>query len=62
MVPAITDADPKHWVVPYHGEASVRRMITFSLVFDHRLVDGTPAASFLQKIKEKMENAGLVLG
>ena len=33
----------------------VRTMCTLSLVFDHRLVDGAPAARFLQYIKELME-------
>jgi pyruvate/2-oxoglutarate dehydrogenase complex dihydrolipoamide acyltransferase (E2) component len=42
-------------VVPYEGEIKVRKMITLSLVFDHRLVDGAPAARFLQRIKEYVE-------
>jgi pyruvate dehydrogenase E2 component (dihydrolipoamide acetyltransferase) len=33
----------------------VRTMCTLSLVFDHRLVDGAPAARFLQYIKDLME-------
>jgi pyruvate dehydrogenase E2 component (dihydrolipoamide acetyltransferase) len=33
----------------------VRTRCTLSLVFDHRLVDGAPAARFLQYIKELME-------
>jgi pyruvate dehydrogenase E2 component (dihydrolipoamide acetyltransferase) len=42
-------------VVPYEGEIKVRKMITLSLVFDHRLVDGAPAARFLQRVKEYVE-------
>jgi pyruvate dehydrogenase E2 component (dihydrolipoamide acetyltransferase) len=42
-------------VVPYEGEIKVRKMITLSLVFDHRLVDGAPAARFLQRVKEYLE-------
>ena len=42
-------------VVPFEGEIKVRKMITLSLVFDHRLVDGAPAARFLQRIKEYVE-------
>ncbi len=42
-------------VVPYEGEVKVRKMITLSLVFDHRLIDGAPAAKFLQKVKEHIE-------
>ena len=35
----------------------VRQMWTLSLVFDHRLVDGAPAARFLQYIKQLIEEA-----
>jgi len=42
-------------VVPFEGEIKVRKMITLSLAFDHRLVDGAPAARFLQRIKEYVE-------
>jgi pyruvate dehydrogenase E2 component (dihydrolipoamide acetyltransferase) len=44
------------------GEIVVRQMWTLSLVFDHRLVDGAPAARFLQRIKELVENPYLLLG
>jgi len=40
---------------------AVRQMLTLSLVFDHRLVDGTPAARFLQRIKQLVENPFLLL-
>jgi pyruvate dehydrogenase E2 component (dihydrolipoamide acetyltransferase) len=49
------------WVVPYHGEVAVRSMMTLSLVFDHRLVDGAPAARFLQYIKHVIEEPYLLL-
>ncbi len=49
-------------VVAYHGEIKIRKMITLSLVFDHRLNDGAPAARFLQKIKQYIENPLLLLG
>lgn len=42
-------------VVVVEGEIKIRKMMTLSLVFDHRLVDGAPAAAFLQKIKERIE-------
>jgi pyruvate dehydrogenase E2 component (dihydrolipoamide acetyltransferase) len=48
-------------VVPYHGEAAVRSMLTLSLVFDHRLVDGAPAARFLQYVKQVIEEPYLLL-
>ncbi len=38
-----------------------RKMCTLSLVFDHRLVDGAPAARFLQHIKMILENPYLLL-
>jgi pyruvate dehydrogenase E2 component (dihydrolipoamide acetyltransferase) len=37
------------------GQIVARHMWTLSLVFDHRLVDGAPAARFLQYIKELIE-------
>jgi len=39
----------------------VRQMLTLSLVFDHRLVDGAPAARFLQYIKQLIEEPYLLL-
>jgi pyruvate dehydrogenase E2 component (dihydrolipoamide acetyltransferase) len=41
--------------VVHEGDLVVRQMMTLSLVFDHRLVDGAPAARFLQYIKELVE-------
>jgi pyruvate dehydrogenase E2 component (dihydrolipoamide acetyltransferase) len=35
----------------------VRPMMSLSLSYDHRIVDGAPAADFLRKIKEKLEKA-----
>jgi len=48
-------------VVPFEGEVAVRQMWVLSLVFDHRLVDGAPAARFLQRIKHLVENPILML-
>jgi pyruvate dehydrogenase E2 component (dihydrolipoamide acetyltransferase) len=39
----------------------VRQMWTLSLVFDHRLIDGAPAARFLQYIKHLIEEPYLML-
>jgi pyruvate dehydrogenase E2 component (dihydrolipoamide acetyltransferase) len=44
------------------GQVVVREMVTLSLTFDHRLVDGAPAARFLQRIKQMVENPYLLLG
>ena len=35
--------------------------ITLSLTYDHRIVDGVPAARFLQRIKQLMENPFLLI-
>jgi pyruvate dehydrogenase E2 component (dihydrolipoamide acetyltransferase) len=43
------------------GEVCVRPMMVLSLSFDHRLVDGAPAARFLQRIKELIEQPFLLL-
>ena len=43
-------------VVAVNGEAEVRPMLWLSLAYDHRAVDGAPAAKFLQKIKNTLEN------
>ncbi len=48
-------------VVPYQGNIVVRQMWTLSLVFDHRLVDGAPAARFLQYIKQLVEEPYLLI-
>ena len=37
------------------GQVVIRQMTLLSLVFDHRLVDGAPAAKFLQYIKDLIE-------
>ena len=44
------------------GQVVVRQMVTLSLTFDHRLVDGAPAARFLQRIKQLVESPYLLLG
>lgn len=43
------------------GEIAVRKMMWLSLTFDHRLVDGAPAAHFLQRIKQYIEEPYLLL-
>ena len=43
------------------GEVCVRQMVWLSLTFDHRLVDGAPAARFLQRIKQLIEEPYLLL-
>jgi pyruvate dehydrogenase E2 component (dihydrolipoamide acetyltransferase) len=37
-------------------QVAVRPMLTLSLAFDHRVLDGAPAARFLGRIAELVEN------
>jgi pyruvate dehydrogenase E2 component (dihydrolipoamide acetyltransferase) len=48
------------WVV-VESEPVVRTMLALSLTFDHRLVDGAPAARFLQRVKQLIERPVLGL-
>jgi pyruvate dehydrogenase E2 component (dihydrolipoamide acetyltransferase) len=41
--------------VAVNGKIEVKPTITLSLSYDHRVVDGAPAADFLRKVKEKIE-------
>ncbi|PKL77574.1 MAG: hypothetical protein CVV25_14210, partial [Ignavibacteriae bacterium HGW-Ignavibacteriae-4] len=41
--------------VAYENQIALRNMVSLSLSFDHRLVDGAPAARFLQRIKQFVE-------
>jgi len=43
------------------GEVVARKTMWLSLTFDHRLVDGAPAARFLQRIKQLIEEPYLLL-
>lgn len=42
-------------VVAASGEIVARQMLALSLSFDHRIVDGAPAARFLQRVKQLIE-------
>jgi pyruvate dehydrogenase E2 component (dihydrolipoamide acetyltransferase) len=48
-------------VVSVGGETGVRPMVTLTGTFDHRAVDGAPAAAFLQTLSESLEDPGLAL-
>ncbi len=43
-----------------HGQIVVRKMMNLSSSFDHRIVDGWDAASFIQDIKELLEQPALL--
>ncbi|MGO4890545.1 dihydrolipoamide acetyltransferase family protein [Anaerobacillus sp. MEB173] len=42
--------------VAYNGEIALRSMMVLSLSFDHRIIDGAPAAAFLTELKEILEH------
>ena len=44
-----------------NGEVVVRPIMNLSLTADHRVVDGSVAAKFLQRVRELLENPALVL-
>ena len=46
----------KDRVVPVDGEPGVRPICELSLTYDHRVVDGAPAAEFLQTAAKILEN------
>jgi pyruvate dehydrogenase E2 component (dihydrolipoamide acetyltransferase) len=39
----------------YEDQLAIRQMVTLSLTFDHRIVDGAPAATFLRDVKRAIE-------
>ena len=43
-------------VVPRNGQPSIGHVIVLSLTFDHRAVDGAPAAAYLQEVKRLTES------
>jgi pyruvate dehydrogenase E2 component (dihydrolipoamide acetyltransferase) len=51
----------KDCAVVVDREIAVRKMMWLSLTFDHRLVDGAPAARFLQRVKQYIEEPYLLL-
>jgi pyruvate dehydrogenase E2 component (dihydrolipoamide acetyltransferase) len=42
------------------GQVAVRETVTLSLVFDHRVMDGAPAARFLQRIRQLLERPAVL--
>jgi pyruvate dehydrogenase E2 component (dihydrolipoamide acetyltransferase) len=45
----------------FKGEIAIRSMMTLSLTFDHRVVDGSPAMTFLQSLAQRLENPLLLM-
>lgn len=48
-------------VLVKEGKSVIRKIMPFSLSFDHRIVDGAEAAKFANKIKEILEDPDLLL-
>ena len=46
----------------YQGEIALRQSMALSLTFDHRLIDGAPAARFLARVQELIEDPHMMLG
>ena len=44
-----------------NDELVIRPLMQRSLTYEHRIVDGAPAALFLRRVKELLENPGLLL-
>lgn len=51
----------KEWIVGEGDQPVVRTVLPLSLTFDHRLVDGAPAARFLKRVKQFVEQPYLWL-
>jgi pyruvate dehydrogenase E2 component (dihydrolipoamide acetyltransferase) len=47
--------------IVHNDEIAIRNMLTLSLTFDHRVVDGAPAAQFLQTVSQYIQNPYLLL-
>jgi len=47
--------------VEHKGEIALRPMMTLSLSFDHRAVDGAPAARFFQAIGQLLSEPYLLI-
>ncbi len=43
------------------GQIVIRKMMTLSLTFDHRVVDGAPAMRFLRTLADCVENPAMIL-
>ena len=47
--------------IVHKDEIAIRSMLALSLTFDHRVVDGAPAAQFLQTVSQYIQNPYLML-
>lgn len=42
--------------VAENGQVVIKPMLTLTLSYDHRVIDGAPAAAFMKRVKEMIEN------
>lgn len=56
---ALGTARKKPW--EYRGEIALRDVLTLSVSFDHRLIDGAEASAFIREIGSLLERPGLAL-
>ena len=49
----------KPWVVA--GEVKIETRMCLSLTFDHRIIDGAPAAAFFKTLTQMIEEPRLML-
>ena len=64
VVPVIAGAAPddlKAKPAVYNGEIAIRSMMLLNLTIDHQVVDGAPAAEFLQTVARYLENPYLIM-
>jgi pyruvate/2-oxoglutarate dehydrogenase complex dihydrolipoamide acyltransferase (E2) component len=52
---------PIERVVPRDGEPAIRTLMPLSFTFDHRMLDGEPAARFMKALHECLEHPELML-
>ncbi len=57
----IGPSTPRDKFVPVNGEAELRTMMPVSMTFDHRVLDGEPAARFASALHRFLENPALML-
>ena len=43
------------------GEVKIRPMMYLALSYDHRVIDGSTSVTFLVRVKELLEDPGLLL-
>jgi 2-oxoisovalerate dehydrogenase E2 component (dihydrolipoyl transacylase) len=46
--------------IVHHGRIAIRKMMNLSSSFDHRIVDGWEAASFIQRLKQLLEQPAML--